>query len=615
VGYRALALDFELWARTRKEIQAAFLDHFRTLLLTSKFRRFNAAQRLAKAHLVRKLLFVLHTRWFAAELVPALLQALGAALTALTDASEGVKPLIAFLAANLHDDAPAASPRSAASVVLDAAVRRERAEQALALLVSLAGDPTCYARFAGALPLARVALLLLGDRPSPFVAVHILRLLGICLRGSTGFARKFELVSGWSILKTVLPRAWDPAVHQAVFDIMLGRDDAAKGEEAPSELVVACPYIVPSVFTSLRRGLETIASQMQGRRDSMSVSSSRRSSVSLTPAATPPPVEPNGRGHLTPTGQTAAPGAADASVEALVEELIKLHAGSSTFRQVFRSAQTTALFVDAYKFFVSALGGGLVKPRAIRLLEKLTHFALTLALDPDVSGTQKREVLDTLARAEAILDAGAAPTAIDPALVGDARALHRRILSSRLSLQVGERAVLKSFAKVGDWRRAIAAAEAKRVRKTVLDMREHARQVAALDDWAYALVSERGIWAEAGRTPQWRLDETEGPNRIRSVAGAGGAMNTRELTTCTERSSSVRRSRCLSPVSARTARHGTCRLLKVMRRMCYKRRLRHGQSHTNFPPQISTVGAPVNAGVACAYVKLSRPRVCGGGRR
>jgi hypothetical protein len=539
VGYRAIALDFELWARTRPEIQVAFLDHFSTLLLASKFRRFNAAQRLAKLHVVRKLLFVLHTRWFAPGRVPDVLKALGATLTALPDAAEGVKPLIAFLAAGLHDDvAPLPSPRSTLSVGLDPAARRDKAEQALALFVALAGDPECYVRFAGALPLARVALLLLGDRPSPFVAAQVLRLLGTCLRGSTGFARKFELVSGWSILKTVLPRAWDPAVHRAAFDVMLGRHVAASAPVANAEaLVVACPYIVPAVFTSLRRGLETVASQMTGRRDSapssraVSRASSRRSSVSLassvsissasrrsssiaimpatiTPAPTPPPPS-----ELTsPNAVTAA----EVTVEALVEELIGLHSGSATFRQVFRSSQTTAIFVDAYKFFVGALGPT-AKPRIVRLLEKLTHFALTLALDPDVSGTQKREILDTLSRAEAILDAGAAaPTAIDPALVGDSRALHRRILSSRLSLQVGERAVLKSFAKVGDWRRSIASAERKRLRKHVLDAREHARQVAALDDWATALTSERGLWAGPARAaPQWRLDETEGPSRIR----------------------------------------------------------------------------------------------------
>jgi hypothetical protein len=48
-----------------------------------------------------------------------------------------------------------------------------------------------------------------------------------------------------------------------------------------------------------------------------------------------------------------------------------------------------------------------------------------------------------------------------------------------------------------------------------LASREQNRQIEALEDWAYLLVSERGIWARPEREPKWRLDETEGPNRIR----------------------------------------------------------------------------------------------------
>jgi hypothetical protein len=490
VGYRSLALDFELWAKTPKPIQSAFLDHFSTLFSVSRFKRFNATQRLAKLNIPRKLLFALQTNWFGLELVPNILKALGAAIEALHTPEDSIKPLIQYMAANLHDDptqpAPtasgAASPLStmsaAGSLLVDTAARKDKAEQALTLFLKLLSQPETYARFAGSLPLARVALLLLGDRPAPFVAVQVLRMLATCLVRSTGFARKFELVSGWSILKTVLPRAWAPEVHVAAFDVLLGRDPTAsrasshKGKDKPHESVngdnsenkedstqIACPYICPAIFTSLRRGLETVASQMQfsSRRDSVPA---RRDSLPMSPGGSPrTPASPH----------DASP---ETTVEALIEELIGLHTASSTFRQIFRSQQTTALFVSSYQFFVGAVGGApSVKPRTVRILEKLTHFALTLALDPDVAGGQKREILDTLQKAEAILDAGTStPTAIDPALVGDSRSLHRRILSARLSLQVGERAVLKSFAKIGEWRKAIVNSERKRLRKTVLDL-------------------------------------------------------------------------------------------------------------------------------------------------
>ena len=81
-------------------------------------------------------------------------------------------------------------------------------------------------------------------------------------------------------------------------------------------------------------------------------------------------------------------------MEALVEELMSLHTTSPAFRQVFASQQTTQLFVTTYKTFVSSLASASAVNNhlTIRLLEKLTHFGLALALDNAVAGTFKREV-------------------------------------------------------------------------------------------------------------------------------------------------------------------------------------------------------------------------------
>lgn len=80
-------------------------------------------------------------------------------------------------------------------------------------------------------------------------------------------------------------------------------------------------------------------------------------------------------------------------MEVLVEEFIDLHASSPTFRQVFRSQQTTQLFVDAYKSFVTAVTASTdVNPRTVRILQKISHFSQVLAVDNDVSGTQQSEV-------------------------------------------------------------------------------------------------------------------------------------------------------------------------------------------------------------------------------
>lgn len=103
VAYRAIALDFELWARTRREIQHAHLEHFTTLLQTSHFKRFNIKQRFAKLGLVRKFLFVLQTEWYSHDTIPFVVEALKVAARANLSADDCIKPIVSFLAANLHE--------------------------------------------------------------------------------------------------------------------------------------------------------------------------------------------------------------------------------------------------------------------------------------------------------------------------------------------------------------------------------------------------------------------------------------------------------------------------------------------------------------------------------
>lgn len=102
--------------------------------------------------------------------------------------------------------------------------------------------------------MTRIYLLLLGDRPSSFVAKQVLDLITISLNRSKSFSRKFELVSGWTILNTVLPQAWDVDVHSATFRILLDRTQ-------DQGLVVACPNILPAILSSLNRTLIAITEE------------------------------------------------------------------------------------------------------------------------------------------------------------------------------------------------------------------------------------------------------------------------------------------------------------------------------------------------------------------
>jgi hypothetical protein len=125
----------------------------------------------------------------------------------------------------------------------------------------------------------------------------------------------------------------------------------------------------------------------------------------------------------------------------------------------------------------------------IRILEKLTHFGLALALDNTVGGGQKREVgfacschgvnldliyhmqiLDKIQSAEIILNPSAKTTIIDAGLAVDNRSVRQRIASARFSIQVGERTVIKTITRMTEWRKTVQASERKRLRKTILDM-------------------------------------------------------------------------------------------------------------------------------------------------
>ena len=121
------------------------------------------------------------------------------------------------------------------------------------MFASTLDNPAMFNKFTASLPLTRICLLLLGDRPTPLTATLVLRMISTALGVSTSFSRKFELVSGWNVLKLVLPYAWDATVQDAAFDVLLGRS-RDKREIVPT---VVCPHVVPAIFTSLKMCLDS----------------------------------------------------------------------------------------------------------------------------------------------------------------------------------------------------------------------------------------------------------------------------------------------------------------------------------------------------------------------
>ncbi|KIY47744.1 beach-domain-containing protein [Fistulina hepatica ATCC 64428] len=483
LAYRMIALDFELWSHTRTEIQHVYWEHFAILLDRSRFRAFNV-QRFQKLGFVRKILFVLRTDWYQQETVLPILAALRSAMSARFTKEEVVKPVVSYLAATLHDGTASSSPISIVSCV-DRSTVREKSEMVLNVLSDLLTTPSFLSKFGVALPVPRVCLLLLGDQPSPPVACAVLNLISLSIKASSSFSRQFELINGWDVLKTVLPFCWDQTVNAAAFNLVYGKPILERNSHSAKvtghqmvtdDNIVMCPQIVPAIFSALQSGLSSIATGERGLQD---LSASKE------------------------------------IMEKLVEALMESHSASPTFRQVLQSHQIIQSFVTTYKSFVEKITTAPeneIDQFMIRLLEKLGHFGMALALDTAVAGEQKREILGALQKAEAVTNPSAERTEIDPVLVADSRTLRQRIASTLSS--GGERPVMKTILQTTEWRKNIRMAENKRLRKDLLDLRENRRQVSHMYDWVQRLHSERGLWP-SNVFVLWRLDETEGPHRIR----------------------------------------------------------------------------------------------------
>lgn len=106
---------------------------------------------------------------------------------------------------------------------------------------------------------------------------------------------------------------------------------------------------------------------------------------------------------------------------------------------------------------------------------------------------------------------------------------------SRLGLAQAD-TVCKASARLEEWRQTILVSERKRFRQTLLDLclivhapatskctdccyrQEKRRRVASFEENVSVSTTERDIWSHSARKRVWKLDETEGPHRVRSVS-------------------------------------------------------------------------------------------------
>ncbi|KDN41354.1 hypothetical protein RSAG8_07469, partial [Rhizoctonia solani AG-8 WAC10335] len=454
-SYRAFALDIDLWARTNPPVQSAYFEHFSILLSTSKLARFTIKSKLAKTPLLKKLLLAVQLGIFRDEMEAQLVRALRVVAHAIWT-PDVIKAIVAYLAANLHTSQAGTDSMTPISTVsglpqTDKSVTAQRAELVLEALLTILHSPTHLQRFSAALPASRILLLLLGEHPTPVVAAHLLTLLGLMMKTSPSFGRKFELAHGWTMVRCVVPGAWDPSVHVAAFDLLFGRVGGNGPATAAGEGQVVNPVVFSTVLTALQRGLQ--------QRES------------------------------------------DAIMDVLVTEIIELYESVPTFRLLFKTKSTMTIFVDLYRDFLKLRredteGEG--EGAGARLEGNVRRLAGFLSENSVVDAGQRQELKD--------ISSGSRSTNTNR------RASARMSLNI---LGGGEPTYVKTMIRLASWRKTTATSERQRLRKMIQDRREARRQASNQQEWKRRIEGDSELFPGSKRDIKWQLDDTEGPFRVR----------------------------------------------------------------------------------------------------
>ena len=85
--------------------------------------------------------------------------------------------------------------------------------------------------------------------------------------------------------------------------------------------------------------------------------------------------------------------AAESYVEPLIETLMEQQSASLAFRELFKSKLNVGILIDSYTNFVGYCSTIQANEQSyIRILEKMNHLLLSLALDTGIDAQQKQEV-------------------------------------------------------------------------------------------------------------------------------------------------------------------------------------------------------------------------------
>jgi hypothetical protein len=453
IAYRAVALDFELWSKTSADIQRAHLEHFAFLLRASRYRRFTIKMRLSKLGIVRKLLFAIQSAWYPQESISLVVNTLVLVAQSSFTAEEAIKPIVSYIAATLAEESRSSSSSSPRSTTSRGdLLRYSTRDQAEQVLEALVS-------------MMRIPSLhskLAGTLPMPRIC---LLLLGghpsahtACqVLGMLGLSLKASLTSGKNFESAsgwgILKTVLPRVWDRSVHDAAL---DILPGRpEDRSSDDSGSPQMLAVFLFALYQGLST------------------------------------GNNNTEPDEAPSK----DAIIW-ILDDLTKLHESSSSFRRAFRSQSTAQLLLDGLNVF-----SPMRQPPSVldaKIAVKLTHFGLLVAMGKHVSTSQKQQILDVV-RPDA--QSKGRPNSVDTS-------------GSRLSLAQAD-TVRKASAHLEEWRKTILVSERKRFRQSQLDLQEKRHRGVSYEESVSASTTERDIWPHIARKRVWKLDETEGPHRVR----------------------------------------------------------------------------------------------------
>ncbi|KAI6121096.1 hypothetical protein F5141DRAFT_1210770 [Pisolithus sp. B1] len=175
--------------------------------------------------------------------------------------------------------------------------------------------------------------------------------------------------------------------------------------------------------------------------------------------------------------------------ELILDDLIDLYKTEPSFSQLFKSQSTTEVLIDC----LSVLPAG---SENAKISAQLTQLALLVTSGNRVSHNQKQQILE-LTKPERKAP-GPSPNS----------------LSSTLAV-IREETLRKAINYLDQWRNVIIASEKERYQKMVVDLQERRRRLGAITAGILKAGSERDVWPHLVPERTWRLDETEGPYRVR----------------------------------------------------------------------------------------------------